>query len=50
MPSSDPIQRFVDILENIALIEEFTKVMDLVAFLDDLKTRNATERRLATDQ
>lgn len=46
MPSSDPIQRFVDILENVALIEEFTKGMNLVTFLDDLKTRNATERCL----
>ncbi len=46
MPSKDPIQRFIDILENIALIEEFTKGMDLAAFLDDIKTRNATERCL----
>ena len=46
MPSKDPIQRFVDILENIGLIEEFTRGMDLAAFLDDLKTRNATERCL----
>lgn len=46
MPSKDPIQRFADILENIALIEEFTQGMDLAAFLDDLKTRNATERCL----
>ncbi len=44
MPSKDPIQRFEDILENIILIEEFTKGMDLNAFLEDLKTRNATER------
>ncbi|MEO8593319.1 MAG: HepT-like ribonuclease domain-containing protein [Candidatus Solibacter sp.] len=46
MPSRDPIQRFEDILENIALIEEFTRDMDQAAFLDDLKTRNATERCL----
>ncbi len=44
MPSKDPIQRFMDILENIALIEEFTRGMDLNAFREDLKTRNATER------
>jgi uncharacterized protein with HEPN domain len=46
VPSKDPVQRFVDIVENIALIEEFTKGMDLAAFLDDIKTRNATERCL----
>jgi uncharacterized protein with HEPN domain len=44
VPSKDPIQRFEDILENILLIEEFTKGMDLNAFLDDPKTRNAAER------
>ena len=37
MPSKDPIQRFLDILENIALIEDFTRGMDLQAFLEDLK-------------
>ena len=46
MPSKDPVQRFEDILENIALIEEFTRGMDHAAFLEDLKTRNATERCL----
>lgn len=46
MPSKDPIQRFEDILENIRLIEEFTEGMDLSSFLDDFKTRNATERCL----
>ena len=46
MPSKDPIQRFEDILENAILIEEFTKGMDLNSFLDDFKTRNATERCL----
>ena len=44
MPSKDPIQRFADILENIILIEEFTRGMDLDAYQGDLKTRNATER------
>ena len=46
MPSKDPVQRFLDIVENIALIQEFTKGMDQDAYLDDLKTRNATERCL----
>jgi len=31
VPSKDPAQRFEDILENIALIEEFTAGMDLTA-------------------
>ena len=44
MPSKDPIQRFEDILENIILIEQFTRGMSREAFLGDLKTRNATER------
>jgi len=44
VPSKDPVQRFEDILENILLIEEFTNGMDLNAFLEDLKTRDATER------
>ncbi len=46
MPSKDPVQRFEDILENIILIEEFTAGMDLTAFTEDLKTRNAAERCL----
>jgi len=46
VPSKDPIQRFADILENIILIEEFTRGMDLNAYQEDLKTRNATERCL----
>jgi uncharacterized protein with HEPN domain len=44
--SEDPIQRFEDILENVSLTEEFTRGMDLNAFLGDLKTRDATERCL----
>ena len=39
MPSKDPIQRFADILENIILIEEFTRGMDLNAYQEDLKWR-----------
>lgn len=46
MPSKDPAQRLEDILENIRLIEEFTRGMDTVAFLEDVKTRTATERCL----
>ena len=46
MPSKDPTQRFEDILENIALIEQFTAGMDLTAFTEDLKTSNAVERYL----
>lgn len=44
MPSKDPVQRFEDILENIVLIEEFTRGMQMGDFLEDLKTRNAAER------
>jgi uncharacterized protein with HEPN domain len=44
VPSKDPIQRFEDILENINRIENFTAGMDLTAFVEDLKTSNATER------
>jgi hypothetical protein len=43
VPSKDPIQRFEDILDNAILILEFTKGMDVNSFLDDFKTRNATE-------
>jgi uncharacterized protein with HEPN domain len=32
VPSRDPIQRFLDILENIAHIEEFAAGLDLTAF------------------
>ena len=44
MPSRDPAQRFEDILENIILIEEFTRGMDLAAFTHDAKTSSAAER------
>ena len=46
MPSKDPVQRFEDILENIIFIERFTSGLDLDGFLEDPKTRNATERCL----
>jgi uncharacterized protein with HEPN domain len=46
VPSKDPILRLEDILENISRIEAFTAGMDGVAFVEDLKTSNATERCL----
>jgi hypothetical protein len=46
VPSKDPIQRFEDIPENVALIEEFTAGMDLAGFTEDLKTSDAAERCL----
>jgi uncharacterized protein with HEPN domain len=46
VPSKDPIQRFENILENVALMEEFTAGMDVAAFTEDLKTSNAAERCL----
>ncbi|MBA3404569.1 MAG: DUF86 domain-containing protein [Gemmatimonadaceae bacterium] len=47
MPSSDPSQRFQDILDNIARIEKYTAGMDSVSFMEDLKTYDAVERCLA---
>lgn len=46
MPSEDPVQRFEDILQNIALIDRFTHGMDQTAFAGDEKTTNAVERCL----
>jgi hypothetical protein len=46
VPSSDPILRFEDILDNILLIEQFTAGMDMEAFSQDLRTSNAVERCL----
>ncbi len=46
MPSSDPAQRFQDILKNISLIEDFTAGMDLAAYAADPKTEAAVERCL----
>jgi uncharacterized protein with HEPN domain len=46
VPSKNPIQRLEDILENIALIDEFTAGMDLRSFTQDRKTSNAVERCL----
>jgi len=46
VPSKDPIQRFEDILSNIAMIEAFTAGMNLEGFAADLKTSKAVERCL----
>jgi uncharacterized protein with HEPN domain len=46
VPSKDPIQRFEDILENVARIEKFTAGMDSDAFMGDPKTYDAVERCL----
>ena len=46
MPSSDPVQRFQDILTNIARIERHTAGMDSKAFTEDIKTYDAVERCL----
>ena len=46
MPSSDPIQRFEDILDNVGRIEGYTTGMDAHAFLEDTKTYDAVERCL----
>ena len=46
MSSDNPVQRFQDILDNIALIEKFTYGMSADDFSSDAKTSNATERCL----
>ncbi len=46
VPSKDPLQRFEDILANIAMIEAFTTGMNLEDFTSDPKTTNAVERCL----
>ena len=44
MPSSDPIQRFQDILDNIERIQQYTEGLDLDAFLEGGITTDAVER------
>lgn len=44
MPSSDPIQRFQDILDNAERIEEYTRGMCLAEFLEGGMTCDAVER------
>jgi uncharacterized protein with HEPN domain len=46
VPSKNPIQRLEDILENIALIQEFSAGMDVRSFTHDRKTSNTVERCL----
>ena len=47
MPSSNPEQRFQDILDNIARIEKYTAGMNSESFTEDLKTYDAVERCLS---
>lgn len=46
MSSRNPVQRFEDILENIASIGEFTRGLEAGSFSADAKTVNAVERCL----
>jgi len=46
VPSSDPIQRFSDIIENIEAIERFTAGMDLRGFTVADQTIRATKYSL----
>jgi len=48
VPSSDPVQRFEDILENIARIEGFTAGMDLEAFTQNTQALYAVKYALLT--
>ena len=46
MPSSDPVQRFENILDNIFRIERFTAGMDLQAFRENEETVYASKHAL----
>ena len=46
MPSSDPVQHFEDIMDNVGRIEVYTTGMDAASFLEDNKTYDAVERCL----
>lgn len=46
MPSSRPATRFLDILDNIRLIQSDLQGMDRAAFAADSRTRDAVERCL----
>lgn len=46
MPSKNPAQRLQDILDNIEAIREFTRGMDLNAFLSNRQTTYAVTRAL----
>lgn len=44
MPTEDPLQRFMDIIEKIDLISDFTTGLSREQFEGDVKTRLAVER------
>ena len=44
MPSRDPAQRFLDIIENIRRIEAYTANLNAATFLQDGRTYDAVER------
>lgn len=46
MPSNRPATRFLDILDNIRLIQSYLQGMDRAAFEADSRTRDAVERCL----
>jgi uncharacterized protein with HEPN domain len=46
VPSSDPVQRFEDIIANIARIERFTQGMDIKAFADNEQAIHAVKYAL----
>jgi uncharacterized protein with HEPN domain len=46
VPSSRPATRFLDILDNIRLIQSYLQGMDRAAFEADSRTRDAVERCL----
>jgi uncharacterized protein with HEPN domain len=46
LPSSDPLQRFDDIIENIARIERFTQGMNMRAFAGSEQTIHAVKYAL----
>jgi uncharacterized protein with HEPN domain len=46
LPSKNPILRLEDVLENINLIEEYTRDCSQQTFIQDRKTQDAVERCL----
>jgi uncharacterized protein with HEPN domain len=46
LPSKSPIRRLEDILENIALIKQYTRGFSHESFVQDRKTQDAVERCL----
>lgn len=43
MPSSDPVRRFQDIVENVDRIESYLEGYDFAQFTQDLRTIDAVE-------